>query len=223
MSLQLLQVAVPAIWWEASHSPEPDFAGMVREALDIERRLPKGVDTGRDQRRYAASCASLETAATKRYDLVTSAEDFAACLAQNGLPGQRVGGDYLDWLAAQVEYAPDDHPEARLAASFFPPGLLRKHLATADKLAVQAQSPIPESVRQRLAFAHWAEQAGCGLVETAVFAAQSEASPLPAAARAQRIASPVLAIPSSAPPLLDERADKAQTQSEWAALQQEMS
>jgi hypothetical protein len=223
MSLQLLQVAVPAIWWDPAGSPRPDFALMAREALDIERRLPKAVDTGRDRRRYAACCASLENMAIQSYSLVASTSDFATCLAQNGRPAQRLSDDYIEWLAALLEQAPAGEAEARLAASFFPPGLLGRHLRVLTSLIGPTLPVSPESVQRRLAFGRLAEEAGCGLVEMAVFAAEAKAITFAVDARAQRVASPRLTILASAPPAVDEAVEQAQTLSEWAALRLEIS
>ena len=220
MSLSLVQVAIPAVSWAL----DSQLASLVGEALDIERRLLKAVDVGRERLRYSACCRSIEALARRRSALVSSKREFDERLTQGAYPAVQLGPGYLDFLDRFVSVAVAP-AEARLAASFFPPHLLPLHLRAFESARTTLVDDSSSGVSQRIAFLRQAMEADCGVVEFAdLYAGISTGSGGTVQdTRAQRVASPALALP--APPHLHAGAahpEEPHRESEWVLLREEV-
>jgi hypothetical protein len=221
----LYQVAIPASWWDAQPSAGFELGLMVREALDIERRLPKGVDKGRDRRRYSACCQSIENFARQHFTLIKDHATFTLVLAQSGFPAARVDASYLNFLEHWLATNPTVPREARLATTFFPPTLLTTHSVAFEAALRASAHTVPPSVPQRLEFLRWAREAGCGVIEFAdIYTPDTEMETvLHAEVRAQHIASPKLAVrPASDITPSAEQLPTPRPESEESVMQREI-
>jgi hypothetical protein len=203
MTALLVQVAIPSVWWKRAQSPVPEFALTVHEALDIERRLIKGVDLARERLRYIACCRSIESQARRRYKVVKTRGEFDALLAKSDLPATHLDSDYLTFINGWLESVQDVDAASRLSASFFPPDLLGIHRRTFETALRGTMKKVPDVVQRRLEFICWAEDAGCGVIEFGVLDASGiTPTGISVETRAQRIDAPsiIVAPPPESPP-----------------------
>ena len=224
MTTPVVMVAIPAVWWGRERAPNPELAVTAHEALDIERRLRKGVDRARERLRYNACCRSIESFARRRFTFVSAREEFNAQLVENRIPAFRIEPDYLPFLSGLLDSFKPESPDARLAASFFPLALIGPHLEALESAIRYGPGTPPASATRRLEFLRWAYETHCGVVEFPdPYAGESAVAVLQAQPRPQRIEIPHLEVPPppEGPPE-EEEAEGEIPVSEWVLMRREV-
>lgn len=161
MTTSTLILVPPSVWSDA----KTGLGTLAAEAMEIERRLPKGVNLAKERMRYHIVCKRMEDVALGLVEhdstegetsLGVSSSRF--CELRDDLPSLLEG-----WRPTREERI----ASGRLGAIFVPPASVVAHLSALRELAAEASADLDERCR----CVESAAQAGCGLVESIVAAA----------------------------------------------------
>lgn len=165
---RIIMWQVPKEHWQGRDNRETAISPFVRDALDIERRLPKGVNLANERMRYQLCCRRIQNA-----------------VLQDRLASEHESLDEeiftLLWnLSAKAQPA---LTKSRLAACFFPPELMERAVAGMEALVVEFKENKTvagaSTLERRLQFFENALAKAAGVVETFDFLVEKvEASAL---------------------------------------------
>lgn len=170
MQTRFLLCAVPAeIWGEQASLKEPllTLQALIKDALAVERRLPKGVNLENERSRYTLCCQQIESITSQYISLFKNGDEFKAALQGGRFPSFFIDEWYLHFLF-YIEGNTAMRNEAaasRLGASFFAPDEVTTHNATFKGLTQRDQWHERTAIKSRTKFFEWAAAMNCGVIE----------------------------------------------------------
>jgi hypothetical protein len=158
---------VPKEHWQGAANRETIISPFVRDALDIESRLPKGVNLGNERMRYQLCCRRIQNAVLQGQ--LASEHEF-------------LDEDIFYFLWNVPAKAQSALVANRLAACFFPPELVEKAIIAMEAYTVEFTKNIKEAgviaLKKRLQFFKTALTKTAGVVETFDFLVVKAKSPV---------------------------------------------
>lgn len=155
---RIMMWQVPKEHWQGCDIRETAIGPFVRDALDIERRLPKGVNLANERMRYQLCCRRIQNAVLQ--DQLASEHEF-------------LGEEIFTLLRSLAVEAPAALAANRLAACFFPPELMDKAVAGMEALVAEFDKNNTgagaTTLKKRLQFFKGALAKAAGVVETLDF------------------------------------------------------
>lgn len=160
LSLSSTLVLVSDVVWNDQGVLLP---GLVADALEIERRLPKGVNLDRERTRYSVCCQRIEDIVLDLAGPAVGLDQVEAQIRAGTVASARTRDPYAD-LLEQLRISDQPKPaEARLGCTFIPPTSIGPHLRALEEAADRLGCLDALAERRRLL--GLARSHGCALIE----------------------------------------------------------
>ncbi|NMC34717.1 MAG: hypothetical protein GYA36_20020 [Veillonellaceae bacterium] len=161
--------ALPSYLWEKSTrwgNAHIDIGPFVEDALNIEKRIGKGVNQENERARYTLCCNRLEAmiktlSSQSVYDL----ESFRSALQNFQIPFVSLSYDYLDKIHQMYQRSPVECSIMRLGTSFFPIETIEPHINLFSTCVKELGIYHQEDIKQRISFYETALDLQCGVIE----------------------------------------------------------
>ncbi len=160
--------AVPATLWTQDidwGGESIGLASFVKDAMGIERRIPKGVNLDNERTRYHLICSRMETIIPSNLLVqFKSADYFLQAVNNFQFPFVEIDGSHLDILKFISIHEPESSKKYRFLKTFFLPEEVRNHVVAFENIAKSLNLIEEESVVARINFLKQAQKANCGIL-----------------------------------------------------------
>ena len=160
--------AVPAPLWTQDIEWGGELIGLasfVKDAMGIERRIPKGVNLDNERTRYHLVCSRIETIIPSNLLIKPkSADSFLQAIKNFQFPYAEIDGAHLDILKFISVNEPESSTKYGFLNTFFLPEELRNHIVAFETISKNLKLSEEKSVVARINFMKHAHKANCGVL-----------------------------------------------------------